>query len=85
MRLVLFSRPGCHLCDLARETILAERSRSGFEFEEVDVSLDDALELEYGVRIPVVTIDGREAFEVEVDPGRLAAELSQAREAGRSG
>ena len=77
MRLVLFSRPGCHLCDEAREVILAQRARSPFDFEEIDVSADDALEMEYGLRIPVVTIDGREVFEVEVDRDRLAAEVAR--------
>jgi len=68
----LYARPGCHLCDVAREVIEAERDRSGFTFEEVSVEGDDGLELEYGIRIPVVTIDGREAFEIEVDPGEFA-------------
>jgi len=69
----LYARPGCHLCDVAREVIEAERDRSGFTFEEVSVEGDDGLELEYGIRIPVVTIDGREIFEIEVDPKEFAA------------
>ena len=73
MRVVLYSRPGCHLCDAAREVIAAERARGTFEFEEVDISLDDSLEIEYGIRIPVVTIEGEERFEIEVDAARFAA------------
>jgi hypothetical protein len=65
---VLYSRPGCGLCDEARDVILAERERTSFGFREVDVSGDDALELEYGIRIPVVVVDGEEAFEVRVEP-----------------
>jgi glutaredoxin len=68
----MYSRPGCHLCDLAREVIEVERVRAGFTFEEIDVEGDDALELRYGIRIPVVTIDGVERFEIEVDPTELA-------------
>jgi hypothetical protein len=64
----LYSRPGCGLCDEAREVILAERSRSPFDIEEIDISGDEALELEYGIRIPVVLIDGEERFELTVDP-----------------
>ncbi len=71
-RVVLYSRPGCHLCDVARETILAQHERLGFEFEEVDIEADEELELEYGIRIPVVEVDGEEAFEVTVDAQRLA-------------
>lgn len=73
---VLYSRPGCHLCDVAREAILSLRERLGFEFAEVDIEADDELELEYGIRIPVVEVDGEEAFEVTVDAERLARMVS---------
>lgn len=73
MRVVLYSRAACHLCDTARDVLLAERSRSPFELVEVDVAGDDLLEREYGIRIPVVEIDGRERFEYEVDPAELLA------------
>ena len=71
MQVTLFSRPGCHLCDAARGVLLAQRDRTPFDLVEVDVSTEDALELEYGIRIPVVLIDGVEAFEIEVDAERL--------------
>lgn len=70
---VLYSRPGCGLCDEAREVILAERKRTPFALDEVDISGDDALELEYGIRIPVVVLDGSEAFEIRVEPRAFAA------------
>jgi glutaredoxin len=69
----LYSRPGCHLCDEAREVILAERARTPFAFEEVDISGDDGLELEYGIRIPVVLVGGQERFEICVDPEEFAS------------
>lgn len=72
---VLYSRPGCGLCDEARAVILAERARTPFAFTEVDVSMDDELERAYGIRIPVVVVDGEEAFEVRVDPAAFAALL----------
>ena len=75
-RVVLYSRAGCHLCDVAREAILTVRERSPFAFEEVDIEGDDDLELEYGIRIPVVEVDGEEAFEVTVDPEELASALT---------
>ena len=68
---VLYSRPGCHLCDVAREAIDAVRVRRPFAFEEIDIQGDDDLEREYGIRIPVVTIDGQERFEISVDPNEL--------------
>ena len=71
----MYSRPRCGLCDEARAVILAERSRTPFTFEEVDVSGDDALELEYGIRIPVVLVDGQERFEAHVPARAFAAAL----------
>jgi hypothetical protein len=68
---LMYARPGCGLCDEAREVIMAVRARTPFEYLEVDVTGDDALELEYGIRIPVVLVDGRELFEIRVDAGRL--------------
>jgi glutaredoxin len=72
MQVVLYSRPGCHLCDVARDIVLAQQTRSGFDFSEIDVSGEDALELEYGIRVPVVLIDGLERFEIQVDPAQFA-------------
>ncbi|MGA9161195.1 MAG: glutaredoxin family protein [Actinomycetota bacterium] len=69
---LMYSRPGCGLCDEAREVIRAQRVRTPFDYQEVDVSVDDALELEYGIRVPVVLVDGRELFEIRVDARRLA-------------
>ena len=68
----MYSRPRCGLCDEAREVIMAERARTAFDYRELDVSGDDELELEYGIRVPVVLVDGQELFEVRVDAGRFA-------------
>jgi len=67
----MYSRPGCHLCDQARDVIRNVAREVAFEYEEVDVSEDDALELEYGIRIPVVVVDGEERFEIAVDAEEL--------------
>jgi glutaredoxin len=72
VRVLMYSRPGCGLCDEAREMIAAQRGRTLFAYEEVDVSGNDALELEYGIRIPVVLVDGEELFEIRVDPRAFA-------------
>ena len=68
----MYARPGCGLCDEAREVIMAVMARTPFEYREVDVTGDDSLELEYGIRIPVVLVDGHELFEIRVDAGRLS-------------
>lgn len=77
MRVVLYSRPGCHLCELARDVLLAEREITPFAFEEIDIDADDDLVRDYGIRIPVVEVDGHERFEYQVDPGELARMVRQ--------
>jgi glutaredoxin len=72
---VLYARPGCHLCDDARAVIEAARAEVAFVFEEVDIESDDALVRDYGLRIPVVTVDGDELFEISVDETALLAAL----------
>ena len=75
-RVRLYSRPGCGLCDEARSVLLAQAARTPFELEEIDVETDDALELAYGIRIPVVLVDGVERFEIGVDPEAFARLLT---------
>jgi hypothetical protein len=77
---VLYTRPGCCLCDDAREVI--ERVRVGvpaFALTERDIEADDALHRAYLERIPVVTIDGVEAFELFVDEHELTRRLQAPR------
>ncbi len=70
---VLYARQGCHLCDEARVVIETVRTQIPFTFEEVDIEGDDALLRDYGIRIPVVAVDGEELFEISVDPAALRA------------
>ena len=73
----LYGKPGCHLCEEARDVVVAARAQRPFELREVDVSLDPALHRRYGERIPVVEIDGDEAFEYYVDPEGLHRRLDR--------
>jgi hypothetical protein len=73
----LYGKPGCCLCDEARDAIAAVRSRHDFDLEEVDVSLDPALNREYGERIPVVAVDGREELELTVEASELESRLAR--------
>jgi glutaredoxin len=78
-RVVLYGRAGCCLCDAAREALERVRARQPFELRELDIESDDALLGAYLERIPVVTIDGVEAFEYFVDEAALEAVLSSGR------
>ena len=70
-RIVVYERPGCHLCDEARAVL----DRVGEPYRSVDIESDDALFKRYLVRIPVVEVDGEEAFEFFVDEALLRARL----------
>jgi len=72
---VLYGRPGCCLCDDARSVLERVRSRRPFELSEIDIEADDALLRAYLERIPVVTIDGVEAFELFVNEPELERRL----------
>jgi glutaredoxin len=73
---VLYGRPGCCLCDDARELLERVRESHPFELEELDIEADDALLRTYLERIPVVTIDGEEAFELFVQESELVRHLT---------
>ena len=77
MSLVLYGRPGCHLCDEARAVL----ERVGHPFEEVDIEADDEVLARYLERIPVIVLDGAELFDYFVDEADLRARLV----AGRAG
>jgi len=67
-RVVLLGRPNCHLCDEAREELLALRSDGlSFELEEVDIESDDALLRAHLERIPVVEVEGAEVSTLSFD------------------
>ena len=74
----MFSRTTCGLCDQAREVVLAVRAETPFEYEEVFIDGRDELERAYGLRVPVLLVDGEETFELEVDPAQLRASLRRA-------
>ncbi len=68
---MLYTRAGCCLCDEARAVLEDVRQRHPFVLRECDIEQDDALLGRYLERIPVVEIDGFEAFELFVDEAEL--------------
>ncbi len=72
---ILYGREDCCLCTEARETLERVRGRRPFELRERDIDQDEALQRAYLERIPVVTIDGVEAFELFVDEAELERRL----------
>ncbi len=74
--LTLYGRPGCHLCDEARDSILGLREQGyAFKLREVDIETDDELLRSHLERIPVVTVDGEVVSELVLDRDSLVARL----------
>ncbi len=74
-RLRLLTRQACHLCDVAAETLERIAAEAGLATEAVDVDADPELQAEYGDRVPVVLLDGREHSYFTVDVPRLRQDL----------
>ena len=78
--LTLYGRPDCHLCDEARDAIVALREEGlRFELREVDIETDDALLRAYLERIPVVAVDGEVVSELALDRAALRSRLDTVR------
>jgi len=75
-QVVLYGRPGCHLCDDARVVLERVRAELPFALVERDVEADDALFKAYLERIPVVALDGEELFDFFVDEAELRRRLA---------
>jgi glutaredoxin len=65
MEVVVFGKEGCHLCDEVK-TEIASLGEFGVALTVVDIEKDSALEAKYWMRIPVVTVGGREVFEASM-------------------
>jgi hypothetical protein len=72
----LIAKPGCHLCDAAREVIVRVATDLGVRWEERDITTDDALRERYWEQIPVTLIDGVRHDFWRVDEARLRAALA---------
>jgi glutaredoxin len=79
VRVVLYSAPGCSLCDRARTTLEELRVELEFELEEIDISGDPSLEERYRELLPVVEIDGEQVFTYFVHVDAFRRRLAQAR------
>jgi glutaredoxin len=68
---IVYSRPGCHLCDEAKAAIQSAGGNESFTLEEINIESDNELLRKYKHDIPVVTIDGVEAFRHRIDVNRF--------------
>jgi glutaredoxin len=74
---VVYSRKGCHLCDIVKETLTQVQGDADFQWREVDIKLDPKLREQYNDEVAVVFIDGRKAFKYRLDGGQFLRALAR--------
>ena len=72
----LLTKPGCHLCEDAREVVTGVCEQTGSEYRERDITGDLQLLRDYAEYIPVVFVDGAPWDRLRIDAARLRAVLS---------
>ena len=76
LRVTLYEREACHLCEEARAFLDAALGHDGYR--RVDIDTDDDLVLRYGFRVPVVAVDGTDRLEAPITGPDLRAALARA-------
>jgi glutaredoxin len=75
LRVTLYERDGCHLCDEAR--VLLDEMLGRYGYARVDIEADDALVLRYGFRVPVIGLEGVDRLEAPITVPDLRALLAE--------
>lgn len=75
-QVVVYSRKGCHLCEVVKESLSKLSRRGGFTWQEVDVDGDSELRRQFNDEVPVVFIDGRKAFKYRMDEREFLRKLA---------
>ena len=78
--ITIYSRPGCHLCDDAINTLESMREELNFEIEVVNIDEDAELVKLYSDQVPVIHIDGIHHDFYKVDPLRFRSSLEKHRQ-----
>lgn len=78
-RLTLITRPNCHLCAVARDVVERVIAVTGDGCVELDITGDLEMERDYGERVPVVLLDGKEYAYWRVNEERLLRDLTAPR------
>jgi glutaredoxin len=74
-QVLVYTRKGCHLCEIVKESIVKLARRGGFVWQEVDVDADERLRRQFNDEVPVVFIDGRKAFKYRMDEQEFLRKL----------
>jgi glutaredoxin len=79
VRVIIYSRPGCHLCEEAKRAIQAAECSEEYTLEEINIESDPELLRLYRYEIPVITIDGVEAFRHRLTPDQFRQRIARQR------
>jgi glutaredoxin len=75
-QVIVYSRKGCHLCEIVKESLVKLHKRGGFQWRDVDVDSDPDLRRQYNDQVPVVFINGRKAFKYRMDEQEFLRKLA---------
>lgn len=73
--MILYGRPGCHLCEVAAAELTPLLDRLGLVLEHRNVAADPEWERQYGHRVPAGVVNGELLFKYRVDSARLETAL----------
>jgi glutaredoxin len=73
---ILYTRDGCHLCEVVKESLERLVHRAAFTWREVDIDTDEQLRRKFNDEVPVVFINGRKAFKYEMDEEEFLKKLA---------
>ena len=79
LRLIIYSKPGCHLCDEMKATVARAGRSMPLSLEDIDISADPALEARYGLEIPVLMIEGKKVAKFRIGEQQLLRLLADTR------
>ena len=75
LRVTIYSKPDCHLCDIAKARVENVRQRIPFEIETIDITTDPDLFEAHSERIPVIFVNGEETFVYRISEKILEKKL----------
>jgi glutaredoxin len=73
---IIYSRKGCHLCEIVKESLVKLHKRGGFSWREIDVDSNAETRRLYNDEVPVVFINGHKAFKYHMDEQEFLRKLS---------
>jgi len=75
-KVLVYTRKGCHLCEIVKESLVKLARRGSFVWHEIDVDTDEKLRRQFTDEVPVVFIDGRKAFKYRMDEREFLRKLA---------